>query len=192
MQRIAMISSALTFLQGKSRRVPLTANRPRTIGDTLALALATCGVGFIPYVPATFGSAFTVGLYLLLRHAIASAALNDYATLLLIMLVCIVACVGIRAASHAERLLGGKDPRQIVIDEVAGQLMTLMFVPFSAGWQTIAAGFLLFRFFDVWKPFPGRKLEQLDSGLGIMIDDLVAGFYAAIVLWSAFTLHIVN
>jgi phosphatidylglycerophosphatase A len=70
----------------------------------------------------------------------------------------------------------------VVADEVAGQLIAFVFVPFNAGWWVIIAGFVSFRLFDMWKPYPIRRLEMLDSGLGIMADDVLAGIYAAIVL----------
>jgi phosphatidylglycerophosphatase A len=163
----------------------------RTASDYLALALATCGVGYMPVAPGTWGSAVGVGIYMLLREA--SAELFAYATtrgwsvppleafrtsfvLLMLMLVVIV---GIWAATKTESLLGRKDPGIVVVDEVAGQLITFLFVPLNAGWWAIVAGFLAFRVFDIWKPYPIRRLEALESGLGIMADDVLAGAYAA-------------
>ena len=74
----------------------------------------------------------------------------------------------------------GKDSYRIVIDEVAGMCLTLVFVP--ASWQTIAIGLVLFRFFDIAKPFYIRKMEQLNGGWGVMMDDMLAGFYSNIIL----------
>jgi phosphatidylglycerophosphatase A len=68
------------------------------------------------------------------------------------------------------------------VDEVAGQLVTFLFVPWLAGGWTVFAGFVAFRVFDIWKPYPVRRLEGLGGGLGIMADDLLAGFYAAAVM----------
>ena len=93
------------------------------------------------------------------------------------------ACIfGRRQRTRAEQLLQRKDPGVVVIDEVAGQLIALLSVPtFVQGWWGILTAFLLFRAFDIWKPYPARRLEKLESGLGIMSDDVVAGAYAAVV-----------
>ena len=89
---------------------------------------------------------------------------------------------GIWAATRTERLLGKKDPAIVVVDEVAGQMIALLSGPFWLHtWWSILTAFLLFRAFDIWKPYPIRKLENLESGLGIMADDLAAGVYALIV-----------
>ncbi|HEX8161002.1 MAG TPA: phosphatidylglycerophosphatase A [Pyrinomonadaceae bacterium] len=170
------------------------APRERGAGDRVALALATCGVGLLPVAPGTWGSLVGVGLYLLARAASASvfarvsgagrgAAQFEalQATALLLLLVG-VTLAGVWAATRAEGLLGRKDPGAVVIDEVAGQLITFAFVPFKSGAWVVALGFALFRLFDIWKPYPVRRLEALESGLGIMADDVLAGFYAATVL----------
>lgn len=88
--------------------------------------------------------------------------------------------VGIPAATLVARAYGSKDPQFIVIDEVAGQLVTLIAVPLV--WKTFLAGFILFRVFDMWKPFPVRRLERLPEGTGIVVDDLAAGVYALAVM----------
>jgi phosphatidylglycerophosphatase A len=103
-------------------------------------------------------------------------------TSFLLLVAGLVTLTGIWAASVTERLKGRKDPGVVVIDEVAGQLITFLYVPFGAGKWTLMAGFLLFRLFDIWKPYPIRRLEILESGLGIMADDVLAGFYAATVM----------
>jgi len=92
----------------------------------------------------------------------------------------IVVAVGIPAATLEERASGRKDPNHIVIDEVAGQLVTLIACPLM--WQPLLAGFILFRGFDILKPPPVRMLERLPEGTGIVVDDLGAGIYAFIVL----------
>jgi phosphatidylglycerophosphatase A len=93
--------------------------------------------------------------------------------------VLVVALVGTWAATRAEKLLGKKDPGAVVVDEVAGQLIAFLFVPWRAGTWAVVAGFVAFRLFDIWKPYPVRRLEDLGGGLGIMADDCLAGFYAA-------------
>jgi phosphatidylglycerophosphatase A len=174
----------------------------RTPRDKLALAVATCGVGYLPLAPGTWGSAVGLGLYLLLRVAsagvFARAVTRGWSvpqleslrvTLMLLMLI-LITIAGIWAASRAESLMGRKDPGAVVIDEVVGQLMTFLFVPFSAGLWAIVAGFLAFRVFDIWKPYPIRRLEALESGLGIMADDVLAGAYAATILSLLTSLHL--
>ena len=72
-----------------------------------------------------------------------------------------------------------------------GQLIVFLFVPFAISWKLILAGFLLFRLFDIWKPYPIRRLESLGGGLGIMADDVLAGIYAATVLAVAIAIFLV-
>jgi phosphatidylglycerophosphatase A len=99
-----------------------------------------------------------------------------------LVLITIITLIGIWAASRTEKLSGRKDPGKVVVDEVAGQLIALLpLVPkLNSSWVTIITAFLLFRFFDIVKPYPARRLEGLESGLGIMADDIVAGAYAAV------------
>jgi phosphatidylglycerophosphatase A len=139
----------------------------------LAVFLATFGyVGFFPIAPGTAGSLAALPLYALVRWSGTPA----------VELVTIVAvfAIGIWAATGTERALARKDPGPVVIDEVLGMLITLAFLPLSP-WG-IATGFLIFRLFDVIKPFPAGRLEHLPAGLGIMADDAMAGVYAHLVL----------
>lgn len=166
----------------------------RTVKDFAALAIATCGVGYMPIAPGTWGSAVGVGLYLLISSVFWSMALplahqHNFVkilyvavTLEFLIIVCIT-LVGIWAASRTEKLSGKKDPGKVVIDEVAGQLIALSAIPlWIHAWSMIVLAFLLFRLFDIIKPYPCRRLESLPSGLGIMADDVVAGVYAALVV----------
>lgn len=170
------------------------AKERRTAGDYVALALATCGVGLIPLAPGTWGAGVGVGVYLLVarlaesvfgrggaRGLEASTSFQVLLTTLLLVVLFAVSIAGTWAATRAEKLLGKKDPGAVVVDEVAGQLVALLFVPRGAAWWIIVAAFVAFRVFDIWKPYPLRRLEQLGGGLGIMADDLLAGFYAAAV-----------
>jgi phosphatidylglycerophosphatase A len=93
-----------------------------------------------------------------------------------------IALAGIWAASHVEKLSARKDPGKVVIDEVVGQFIALIPVPFvlETAWWTAILAFILFRFFDIVKPYPARRLESLPGGLGIMADDVIAGVYAAL------------
>ncbi|HEX8071772.1 MAG TPA: phosphatidylglycerophosphatase A [Pyrinomonadaceae bacterium] len=173
--------------------------RRRTPGDYLALALATCGVGLLPLAPGTWGSLVGVALYAGLQAAstrlFARAATGGHApplallqTTLLLLVLTALTLAGVWAATRVERLLARKDPGAVVIDEVAGQLLTFAFVPYGGAW-TLVVGFLAFRFFDITKPYPVRRLEALESGLGIMADDLLAGLYAAVLLAVTMTLR---
>jgi phosphatidylglycerophosphatase A len=171
--------------------------RLRAIGDYVALAIATCGVGYFPIAPGTMGSLVGVGIYILLWRAVLRVTLDaspfsraypEFTPSLFLMwtlpLFTIgLSLIGIWAASRAERLMAKKDPSQVVIDEVAGQLVTFMFVPaYFLDPLMILVGFVLFRAFDIIKPYPIRRVEGLHGGLGIVGDDIVAGFYAGAVL----------
>ena len=98
----------------------------------------------------------------------------------IVLLIVVVVAIGIPAATLEERGCGKQDPSHVVIDEVAGQLLTLVACPIV--WPALLAGFILFRAFDIVKPPPVRSLERLPEGTGIVVDDLGAGVYALIVL----------
>jgi phosphatidylglycerophosphatase A len=173
--------------------------RRRSIGDYVALAIATCGVGYFPIAPGTMGSLVGVAIYLLLWRAVLRADLaldksafsraypewtpSFFLMWTLPLFTIGLSLIGIWAASRAERLMGKKDPSQVVIDEVAGQLVTFMFVPaYFLHPLMILTGFILFRAFDIIKPYPIRRVEGLHGGLGIVGDDIVAGLYAGAAL----------
>jgi phosphatidylglycerophosphatase A len=99
----------------------------------------------------------------------------------LVVLVLVFLLPSIWAATRTARLLDSEDPGMVVVDEVLGQWVTLLGA-FALNWKTFLAGFLLFRLFDIWKPWPIRRLENLPEGGGIVADDLAAGVYGAIVL----------
>jgi len=148
--------------------------------DYLALSIATCGVGYLPLAPGTWGSAVGVGLFLLLVRATPPNAL------VAVVLVAIVAVTfaGIWAATRTEQLSGRKDPGKVVVDEVAGQFIALFPLTLFPRWSTAAVivSFILFRFFDIVKPYPANRLQDLNGGTGVMFDDLVAGVYAAVIV----------
>jgi phosphatidylglycerophosphatase A len=98
----------------------------------------------------------------------------------LIGLAIVVTLVGIPAATRVARASAKKDPSFVVIDEVAGQLISLIAVPLE--WKTFLAGFILFRVFDILKPLPVRLLERLPEGTGIVLDDVAAGIYAIVAM----------
>jgi phosphatidylglycerophosphatase A len=97
--------------------------------------------------------------------------------------LCAVAAAGTWAAGRAETILAKHDPGAVVVDEIAGQILTLAFVPMTP--RTLLLGFVLFRALDILKPFPARRLESLPGGSGIMADDLMAGIYANLLLQGA-------
>ena len=134
------------------------------------------GIGRLHPGPGTWGSAATV----LLWSAIAYGLTPALRTSLAFTLVVLVVLIGIPAATRVARGSGVKDPQFVVIDEVAGQLIALIGVPF--GWKTFLAGFILFRGFDILKPPPVRQLEALPEGTGIVVDDVAAGLYAFAVM----------
>ncbi len=141
------------------------------------IALATAfGAGYDAEAPGTLGSAVGLLLWFLLP---ASAWVQACAIVLVVV-------AGTWSADVAERHFGRQDPGQVVIDEVAGMLITLFLNP--AGWFSAAVGFLLFRAADILKPFPARRFERLPGGLGIMADDVMAGIYAnlglRLCIWS--------
>ncbi len=168
--------------------------KPENFLDYVGLAITTFGVGYLPLAPGTWGSMVGVLIYLgvrALENQFAAGSVIQNTNLFQIwawldafnLLIFIVFClIGVWAAGRSTSLLGSKDPSQAVVDEVIGQLIVFMVVPFDISWKLVVAGFLLFRLFDIWKPYPIRSLENLPDGLGICADDIVAGIYAGAVL----------
>jgi phosphatidylglycerophosphatase A len=134
------------------------------------------GAGTLHPGPGTWGSLAAVLCWAAIASAL-SAVVRGPAALAAAILV---TAIGIPAATRFARATGAKDPQQVVIDEVAGQLLTLAGAPL--GWKPLLAGFVLFRAFDILKPWPIRRLEKLPEGVGIVMDDLGAGVYAWVVL----------
>jgi phosphatidylglycerophosphatase A len=154
----------------------------RSKTDYLALAIATCGVGYIPLAPGTFGSLVGVAIFWALTRVAAGSILVIVAILAFIF-------AGIWAGTRTEEISGRKDPGKIVVDEVAGQLIALFPLVFVKwGVTTVMLSFILFRFFDIVKPYPANKLQELEGGVGVMCDDLVAGAYAAIIMSVVMTM----
>lgn len=161
----------------------------KTFKDYFALAVTTCGVGYLPYAPGTYGSVVGVGIYLLaafgegnfektmLGNGWTGAQITAWfhvGNLVLFLLFCLL---GIWASGHSTKLFKNKDPQQAVVDEVIGQLITFLFIPFAMSWWLVLAGFLLFRLFDIWKPYPINSLQNLPAGIGVCADDILAGVY---------------
>ena len=140
------------------------------------LVATFCGAGRLRPGPGTWGSLATVILWWLLTRAISP----NWQTAAVVLIACLVVLIGIPAATRVARASGLKDPQFVVIDEVAGQLITLIAIPVS--WKSLLLGFILFRGFDIVKPPPVRQLERLPEGVGIVVDDVGAGLYALMVM----------
>lgn len=139
----------------------------------LAVFVATVGyAGYFPIAPGTVGSAAGLVAYFLVWWA--------QNPVVEVGLIGVLFAAGVWAGTTAERYFGGIDPGPVVIDEVVGMLVTLAFIP--VGLSGAIAGFVLFRIFDVIKPFPAGRLERLHGGFGVMADDAMAAIYANISL----------
>ncbi len=132
------------------------------------------GTGYLPFMPGTFASLAGIFFYYLLKN-------NLYVYLVVVLILLIL---GFLLGEKAEKIFKRKDPSQVVIDEVAGILISLVFLPSSV--MLVAMGFLIFRILDTLKPFPAGRLQDQHGGLGIMADDIVAGLYTNIILQVVF------
>jgi phosphatidylglycerophosphatase A len=146
----------------------------------LALILATWGVGYVPGIPGTYGSA--VGVLLCWGFVAVGGGFAAY-----LALTAGLGVLGVWAAGAAERAFGREDDGRIVVDEVVGQLLTLtpavLWLRDGAFLPALVTGFVLFRVLDIAKPGPVRRAEQgFPGGLGVMADDVVAGLLAAALL----------
>ena len=160
-------------ISAESKQADVAVGRP----PLWAWLIATFfGAGMLRPGPGTWGSLAATLLWSVLARFLAP----EHRTLAALVAMVVVTAVGIPAATSFARAVGKEDPQQVVIDEVAGQLLTLAFAPLT--WKPLLAGFILFRAFDMLKPPPIRSLEKLPEGTGIVVDDLGAGVYAAIVL----------
>ena len=152
-------------------------------GDRAAYLIATgLGAGFVPVAPGTAGAIEGIAIYLAVR-----ALVFGQLTILLGLIILNIGLflLGVWASNKTCRVIGTADPHEIVIDEISGQLISLTplaFLP-SLSLPGLIIGFVLFRFFDIFKPYPIRNLERLPGGLGVMADDALAGIYTAVLLW---------
>ena len=138
------------------------------LSGRIALILSTWfGTGLCPLAPGTCGTLGALPLVIL-------GQVSNRTTGILILMGCTAAALW--SSKRAGEILGSNDPPAVVIDEAAGFLLTMIFLPFS--WPVLCLGFVLFRLFDILKPFPIRRLERLGHGFGIVLDDLLAGLYA--------------
>jgi phosphatidylglycerophosphatase A len=158
--------------------------------DFVSLAVTTCGVGYLPLAPGTWGSLVAVGIYAALANTFGAyryapsthepeflvAAIH--AAILIAFLR--FTLLGVWAAGRSTELFGDLDPSQAVVDEVIGQLIVFLFIPFTTSWLMIGAAFIFFRLFDIWKPYPIDYLQNLPAGIGVCADDILAGVYAGV------------
>jgi phosphatidylglycerophosphatase A len=158
--------------------------RPKTRKPRISYLLATVfGVGYLRPAPGTWGSLVGVAISVLMSYVIsASPAAYHGGPSIAWVVVIVVSAVGVLASNRVVRHSCIKDPQFVVIDEVSGQLIALSLPFVVLNWKSWLLGFLLFRLFDIWKPFPARQAESLPGGWGIMADDWIAGIYAALVL----------
>ena len=132
-------------------------------------------IGYLPGARGTYASIVTTVLYFL-----AFRTFHGISPVIHLGFFSLITVAGIATANVASKYFGQNDPQVVVIDEVAGQLLTFLFLPVT--WVNLCLGTLFFRTFDIWKPYPIRKSEILEHGVGVMADDLIAGVYANLVL----------
>ncbi len=152
----------------------ISAKPPVSVIVKKPAVLLACGLGsgLVPKAPGTFGTLAAIPLYLVMQPL----GLLSY-----LLLTAIFFVLGIWLCHQAIKVFERNDPSEVVWDEVVGFLVTMVAAP--AGWQWLVLGFVLFRIFDIWKPWPVRLADhKLHGGLGIMLDDVIAGIYALIVL----------
>ncbi len=139
----------------------------------LGLFISTCGyLGYVPVAPGTFGSAAGLLVYAAVRWSGSSA--------LELAVIVLLFAAGVWSSNLAEKHFGGVDPAPVILDEVVGMLITIALIPVNIPGAVV--GFLLFRLFDVVKPWPANRLEALHGGLGIMADDAMAAVYGNVVM----------
>lgn len=159
----------------------------------LSLFFATAGgAGYIPKAPGTWGSAVGALVFWLVSRNVLVSFAETHSSIrelipgvLAIIVGLALALGGVLVADRVAKYSAKKDPQFVVIDEVSGQFFTYLFALVPANWKYLLLGFILFRVFDIWKPFPVRQAESLRGGWGIMADDWMAAVYAAIGIWIA-------
>jgi len=159
-------------------------------------AATACGLGYLPIAPGTWGSLAGVLIYFLTQRYFPLDVVPKlrppsfglqagWPVMTGIPIAILIAVVGVWVSSRVTSFAGKRDPQFVVVDEVSGQHLTYLLGLVPLNWKYLLLGFILFRLFDIWKPFPARQAESLPGGWGIMADDWVAGIYAAIGLWVA-------
>lgn len=138
------------------------------------------GAGYFPYGPGTMGAILAMAIYIGLSFTLSYSSLF----IVLLALIVVFTVLGVWSGTVSEKYWG-EDPSRVVVDEMVGQWIVMTAIPQSLGWKYMLASLILFRFFDIVKPLGVRKMEQLGGGLGIMADDILAGIYGAMVLFTA-------
>ena len=162
----------------------------------LSLLIATAfGLGYLPKAPGTFGSLAGLALFWAGHPQVWGYFSNvyihttswvwDIGWVVALPIGVVLAVIGVWVSTRVANYVGKKDPQFVVIDEVSGQHFTYVLALAPVNWKYLLLGFILFRVFDIWKPFPARQAEHLSGGWGIMADDWVAAIYAALGLWLA-------
>ena len=129
------------------------------------------GTGYAPIIPGTFGTLLGIAVFM---------SLSQFPRWLFFITLLGITAIGIWTSDKAEKLYQKKDPSYIVIDEVIGLLFTMLFLPFQVKYVLIA--FIVFRIMDVIKPYPAKQWQELHGGIGIVIDDIVAGIYSGLII----------
>lgn len=132
--------------------------------------------GYMPFAPGTFGTLLACAIYCSLYMAF-----GDNVRFINMGLVLIAAYPAVLLGNQAEKYFESKDPQIVVLDEMMGYWISVFFFPFNL--KIVLAAFILFRFFDILKPWPISSSQQLKGGLGIMIDDYIAGIFSNAIIW---------
>jgi phosphatidylglycerophosphatase A len=164
-------SSLMSEIQSDTLTFKEAFEKADTLGRTALLLASWFFTGLMPKAPGTFGTLAAIPL---------AIAVNYLGTIYGAFSLVIFISVAVLTSGLSRKLIGREDPPEIVIDEAAGLSVTLFLLPLS--WFSLSLGFLLFRLFDIFKPFPIRRLEKIKGGIGIVSDDLLAGVYANLVL----------
>ncbi|UCD56928.1 MAG: phosphatidylglycerophosphatase A [Candidatus Hydrogenedentota bacterium] len=148
-------------------RGPTSIREIQEWGDGIAVGFASVlFLGYAPMASGTVGSLPAIGVALWLHHR----------PVHLLLLAVILLPLGAAASTRAERVYGRKDPPEVTIDEFVGMLVAFLWLPMTL--SSVALVFILYRLFDIFKPFPARQCERIKGGFGVMADDVVAGVYA--------------
>lgn len=146
--------------------------------DKIVKAIATFFyVGYLPFMPGTWGSLAGVAVYFLVRHS----------TVLYLTVFVLLVFLGFYTAGKAETIFGKKDDKRIIIDEICGILLLYLLIPGEVA--CLVAGFILFRAFDILKPYPIKRLEKFSGSFGIMIDDIIAALYSFVAITLFFMIR---
>ncbi len=164
----------------------------KVMADMKRLLTSCFGLGYLPIAPGTWGSLPPAVIFVLINY-LSYCQSCVITTMALLAIAASIACVV--CAPAAIKRTGSKDPGEVVADECAGQAVTFLIIGAvlpEYAFITAIMGFLIFRFFDILKPYPIRKLEKLPQGWGVLADDLLAGVYAGIVLWICYKIGMVE